>query len=227
MLRLAYSAEAASAAAIRPAGPGHGGLSAAEAGAIVAGILARDAEASRTLWCEFAPLVRRLLRRSLGPGHEIDDATQDVFCRLVRSLGGLRDPGALRSFVIGVALRVAGAELRKRHALRWFRLTPSGDVPELPNPAADHEMRAAVSRFYALLDRVGTDDRHCFVLRHLEELELADVAAALDVSLATVKRRLQRVEARVAAMADADPILSEFLREHAPRWSTSLAKRVP
>jgi len=222
MLRLAYSAEPAAA----PPAP-RAALGGEETRAMVLGVIARDPEASRALWREFAPLVRGLLRRSLGPAHDVDDATQDVFCRLVRSLPALRDPEALRSFVIGVALRVAGAELRRRHALRWLRLTPSGDVPEVQGGAADHETRAAVARFYALLDRVGTDDRLCFVLRHLEELELTDVASALDVSLATVKRRLQRVEARVAAMADADPILTEYLREHAPRWSTPRAVRIP
>ena len=51
-----------------------------------------------------------------------------------------------------------------------------------------------------------------FVLRHIEGLELGDVAAALKVSVATgIKRSLPKVSARVHAMAAGDPLLSTYL----------------
>jgi len=62
-----------------------------------------------------------------------------------------------------------------------------------------------------VLDRLSAADRAAFVLRHVEELELVDVAGALRVSLATAKRRLQRVTRRVFAMAASDPALAAYL----------------
>ena len=50
-----------------------------------------------------------------------------------------------------------------------------------------------------------------FSIRPGTSLELTDVAGALGVSLATAKRRLQRVTRRVFAMAAGDPVLSAYL----------------
>jgi RNA polymerase sigma-70 factor (ECF subfamily) len=53
-------------------------------------------------------------------------------------------------------------------------------------------------------------------LHHIEGLELLDVASALGVSLATVKRRLARVSARVVAMAQGDRMLIDYLGTSEP-----------
>jgi RNA polymerase sigma-70 factor (ECF subfamily) len=50
----------------------------------------------------------------------------------------------------------------------------------------------------------------------VEGLELLEVASALGVSLATVKRRLARVSARVWAMAQGDRMLIEYLDAGGP-----------
>ena len=60
------------------------------------------------------------------------------------------------------------------------------------------------------LDRVNTTDRTAFVLRFMEGLELAEVATALGLSLATTKRRLARVWARVILLVERDPVLVEY-----------------
>ena len=68
----------------------------------------------------------------------------------------------------------------------------------------------ALTRFYKILDRVNTTDRTAFVLRFMEGLELAEVATALGLSLATTKRRLARVWARVILLVERDPVLVEY-----------------
>jgi len=172
--------------------------------------------AASIAWDRFAPLVRGILRRSIGPDAEVEDAVQEVFLRFFRQVGGLRDAGALRPFVIGITLRVAGTELRRRRVRRWLRLTDDGDLPERAGAAADGDARAALRRLYAALDRLDDAGRLIFVLRHFEGLELTELAAALDTSLATTKRRLARVTARVLAMIERDPALAEYARALPP-----------
>jgi RNA polymerase sigma-70 factor (ECF subfamily) len=55
-------------------------------------------------------------------------------------------------------------------------------------------------------------DRTAFTLRFVEEMELREVAAAIDLSLATTKRRLTRAWKRVALLVSRDPALEQFLR---------------
>ena len=170
-----------------------------------------QARALGLVWDRYAALVRGILRRALGPGADVDDQVQVAFVELFRDAKNLRDPGALRSFLIGITTRVARAELRRRRFRRWLHLTDDGAVPEAADDAADDDAREAVARLYGVLDRLDEKGRMMFVLRHVEGLELTETAAAMGVSLATAKRHLAKVTARVHAMAARDPILAGYL----------------
>lgn len=181
--------------------------------ALVRALLDGDLQAPRLLWKRFSPLVYRVLKRSLGPGHDLEDLAQEVFLCLFGKVRTLRDPGALKAFVISVTVLTARHELRRRWVRRWVRL--SGDVAEVDTravyPEAGADAREALVRFYAILDRVNATDRTAFVLRYMEGLDLVDVAAAVGMSQATVKRRLTRVWARVALLVERDPLLADYL----------------
>ncbi|AKT39525.1 RNA polymerase sigma factor [Chondromyces crocatus] len=167
--------------------------------------------AATVIWTRFAPLVRRLLRRTLGPGDEVEDHVQETFLRFFRLVGELRDPALLQSYVVGITLRVAREALRRRRLRRWLTLTPSGVLPEAAGVSADPAARAAVLRLYALLDQVDDRSRVLFVLRYIEGLELTEIGRALGCSLATVKRHLARATQRILAGASRDPVLAGYV----------------
>ncbi len=174
-------------------------------------LAAGQARALGLVWDRYAGLVRGILTRALGPGADVDDQIQIAFVELFRDASKLRDPDALRSFLIGITTRVARSELRRRRFRRWFRLTDDGAVPEAADDGSDDDAREAVRRLYEVLDRLDEKSRMIFVLRHVEGLELTETAAAMGVSLATAKRRLARVTTRIRAMAARDPILAGYL----------------
>jgi RNA polymerase sigma-70 factor, ECF subfamily len=122
----------------------------------------------------------------------------------------LREPKALKAFVISVTVLTTRHELRRRWVRRWVRLSGKTDAAELEVVTPDTDAREALARFYKILDRVNTTDRTAFVLRFMEGLELAEVATALGLSLATTKRRLARVWARVILLVERDPVLVEY-----------------
>ncbi len=166
------------------------------------------------LWDRYAQVVRRILQRTLGPSADVEDALQDVFLRLFRDLESLREPSALRSFLIGITLHVATSELRRRRARRWLMLSDDGALPE-PVSSGDPiaaEEREALHALYRLLDRLDTQRRLVFVLRYVEGLELAELALVLDCSLATVKRRVSDAVQRVCRLAERDPRLSSYVK---------------
>lgn len=178
---------------------------------LVARALEGHTGAATTIWERYVVLVRGILRRSLGV-RDVEDHTQEVFLRLFDSLPNLRDPSALKSFVFGIALRVAATELRRRRMHAWLSLSPTG-TPADQNLAShdDPEAKVALGRLYAILDQLGTRARLAFVLRYVEGMELTEVAAALEISLATTKRQLARAASRVFAMVERDPALAHYL----------------
>jgi RNA polymerase sigma-70 factor (ECF subfamily) len=151
------------------------------------------------------------MSRAVGPDQEVEDLVQEAFLRLYRKLPDLREPGALKAFVVTITTRVLQTELRGRWLKRWLGLTGSGALPDRPAEEADLDAREALVRFYRLLDRLGPQHRTVFVLRYIEGMDLEDVATAAGVSLATVKRWLPRIVRRMFGQAERDPLLKSYV----------------
>jgi len=174
-------------------------------------LIARDPKAPRTLWRRYAPMVFRMLRRALGPGHDVEDLAQEVFLCVFEKVPTLREPKALKAFVISITVLTTRSELRRLWVRRWIRLSGKGDATAKAVVHLDTDSREALGRFYQVLDRINAQDRTLFVLRFMEGLGLLEVAAAAGMSLATTKRRLTRAWAKVILLVERDPLLSQYL----------------
>ena len=161
-------------------------------------------------WNKLAPMVFRFLNRVLGPDGEAEDLTQEVFLRVFAKVRGLRHPDALRSFVFSVAVRTLKSELRRRRVRRAFAQSEADSALDRAVDVIDAEARQALRRFYAILDHLNADDRAAFVLRHMEGMKLEEIAEALGVSLATVKRRLDRAGQAVSRRVERDAALAAY-----------------
>lgn len=179
--------------------------------ALVQALVAGERWATDLTWEQHAPMVFRLLERSLGPSGEAEDLTQDVFLRVFSRVHTLKDPNALRSFIYSVAVRILKWELRRRRVRRFLTLSPAGELPELPVRGADAEARQLLKRFYAVLERLSSDERMFFTLRHLEGLTVREMAETTALSAATVKRRLARAQQRVSALVAEDSGLAHYV----------------
>ena len=169
--------------------------------------------AAAAIWDRFSPFVRAILRRILGPDSEVNDLVQDVFLKIFKDIATLRDPRAFRAFVMQVATHAAISELRRRRVRRWLSLTRDGIVPDVSVRAvASSPERLALSALYRLLDELDPESRSAFVLHHIEELELREVASAMEISLATVKRRLANAHERLQHKAKDDVHLRAYVK---------------
>lgn len=177
---------------------------------MVRALRADDREAPALLWARCSPPVGRLLAKALGPGLDIDDLTQEVFARVFVRLPSLRDPSALRPFVLSVAGNVLKWELRRRWVGRKVRLSVSGNLPDVEGTSADTEARQALRRCYRIFDTFRTHERMAFVLRYLEEMTIEEVAATLDTSVSSAKRWVNRAAAKMSARMARDPDLQFF-----------------
>jgi len=164
----------------------------------------------------FSADVNRLVWRVLGADAEHDDVVHHVFIQLVTGIAKVREPEAMRVWMASVCIKTVRTEIRRRRLRRLFAVTDANRRP-IAAPAEDHEARDLLERTYAVLDALPADERIAFVLRYIEELPLADVAGACDCSLATIKRRLAKAEARFTRLAAREPALAARIKE-GQRW---------
>lgn len=181
---------------------------------LVAGLVARDPAAAMAAWDRFGPVVRGLLARHVGGTCDRDDLVQEVFLHFFRKVVDLREPAAVGSYIVGITIRVARGELRRRRLRRWLRLTPDGDVQDIPAPCADHEAREALARVERMLGELDSEVRMAFVLRHVHGMELQEVARALGCSLATTKRRILKANQVLAARVRGDRRIADALARY-------------
>lgn len=179
---------------------------------LVLALRARHPDAGTQLFDRYAPHVRRVLVRVMGPDSEILDLVHDVFVTALESVGRLVDPRALRAWLTQIAVFTARARIRRRVRGRILRLLPFHELPEPELPPADFEGSEAMQAVYRVLAELDTDQRIAFALRFIGGMELTDVAAACGVSLATIKRRLSRAQSIFALGAAREPALAEWLQ---------------
>jgi RNA polymerase sigma-70 factor (ECF subfamily) len=163
-----------------------------------------DASAAEALFDRYAPYVERLLARALGADSELADVLQEVFVRAYRAIHTLKDAAALKGWLTTLTLFTARAHIRARTRRSWLRFVDWHQLPELPPVPEDPQARDTLIHLHQILDRIPADQRIAFVLRFVEGMELTEVASACGVSLATVKRRLDRAQARFERLAHAE-----------------------
>lgn len=185
--------------------------------AIVAALRARQPAGGAALYDRHHEHVRRVIIRMLGPGAHLGDLVQDVFVSAIDSIDRLERPDSLRAWLASIAVFRARAEIRSRSRARWFPLFAEEDLPEEQARVSTPEIDEAVRTTYLVLEKLGADERIAFALRFVDGMELVEVAEACEVSLATIKRRLSRAQAKFMNIARTYPVLQEWL-ERGERW---------
>lgn len=157
-----------------------------------------DVAAFETIIRRHGPLVRAYATRIVGSVSEADDVAQESFSTAWQRLPELRDPAAVKPWLMRIASRQAFTHLRRR---------PS-DAP-LPDPEPAVESRHQpenVAIRHAQLDALGgalnalpEDQRRCWLLREVAELSYDEIAQELEVPRATVRGKLARARASIYA----------------------------
>jgi len=152
------------------------------------------------VYSDHADLVFRNLRRMGLRPPTLDDAMQDVFLVVHRRLHEFEQRSALKTWIIGIALRVASDHLRrqKRQAARHEPL--DADVSDLARKDP-HELAAArqqAALLYAILAELDEAKRAVFILAEIEELSAPEIAQVVNANVNTVASRLKAARRKFA-----------------------------
>jgi RNA polymerase sigma-70 factor (ECF subfamily) len=136
------------------------------------------------------------------PLAQVNDAAQEVFIVVHRRLPDFEARSSLKTWIFGIALRVASEE--RRSARRRPEAPLDSDLPAraVSDPHEDVARAQAVRVLYALLDELSDEKREVFVLAELEQMTAPEIAELLSINLNTVYSRLR------AARRDFDAALS-------------------
>lgn len=133
------------------------------------------------------PLFRYIVA-VVNDRHLAEDVLQEVFIRIYRKLGWLREPQAFRAWSYQIATREAFRYL-KRERLWTDQVRDEGVLNVIPvvEPVYSREL---VQRLPELVGDLSPGSRAVIVLYYLHELSLVETAAVLDIPVGTVKSRL-------------------------------------
>lgn len=151
------------------------------------------------------------LRRFFGtkvPDSEVLDLVQNTMLAYVE--GDARRRAEPRSYLWGIArLQVLKYYEKHRRPTQPFDSTLHTAMDLGPSLSSTFEKRG---RLVAALRALPTDQQVAIELRHGEGLKLEEVAAALDVSLATAKRYLAAAEEKLRAeLGDLRALAAEYV----------------
>jgi len=183
----------------------------------------------------FCALVRRYQGRvyavAVGILADFDlarDAAQEALLCAYCDLAKLRDPARFGAWLCGIARNTAFEVRRDRRRQRTLaeraaqRAPQDSAAPSARAMAASNEERSLVRE---ALGRVRQADREALVLRYADGLSYEEICGFLDVSVGTLKGRLQRGR---AALRKELAMVKQACKDNAPddAFARSLARAV-
>lgn len=167
----------------------------------------------------------RVARAILRDDSEAEDVMQDAYVRAYEHLNQFAGKAAFSTWLTRIAVHEALARKRRRGRVEELEAVQARRdcMPMLKSSTPDPEARTAQSQLRQLLESaieaLPEDYRTVVVLREVEELNVAETAASLEVSEAVVKTRLHRAHAmlRRELYARAQGRVNDLYPFHAPR----------
>lgn len=163
--------------------------------ALARGAAGGDRAAFTGLMRRYNRRLFRLARAALRDDAEAEDALQEAYIAVYRSIGQYRGEASLSTWLSRVVLNECRARLRK--GVRRQNVFPIVTSDEMDTMVGDEsgrpdrafgrsEMRALIER---KLDQLPDEYRMAFMLRAIEEFTVEEAAACLGIPEATVRSR--------------------------------------
>ena len=172
-----------------------------------------DHHALDIIWQRYSAAVRSTLYSALGPDHAIDDLIQDVFISFYRGAGRVKNPSALKAYLLGSAVRIAAFERRTRgRRSKWLAVFEQLGFDSSERQQPDVGQIDVLAALHRVLEQVSERPRTAFILRYVEDLTISEIAVAMGTSDATAKRDVVRGRARVLLLASKEPSLHDHLK---------------
>ncbi len=149
----------------------------------------------------------RYLAYVLGSQAEAEDVAQEVYVKAWQKLATFRGESSFQTWLRSIATRLAYNRRRDRSTRARYEEEAGAELDLVFRPdGGDVDAREVL---IVVLSALPYPYREILVLRHVEELEVSEIARALDVGLSAAKMRLKRAREafwdRYTEVTDAPP----------------------
>lgn len=160
---------------------------------------AGDMEAWRSLYERYAPLVHRFSAALGVPSDEREDAAQDIFIAVYRSLRHFRGEAQLSTWIYRIAARHAIRLGRKRRMREAMHLTMIKEKPAISADPSEHSVQIATLDH--MLAKLPPKKRTVLVLFEIEGLSAKEISDVVGCPENTVWSRLHHARAEMVKAA--------------------------
>ena len=158
-----------------------------------------DVAAWRILYDRYAPLVHRFASALGVPVEEREDAAQDIFIAVFRSLRHFRGEAQLSTWIYRIAARHAIRLGRRRRTRETMRMTMLNEKPTvLVDPAERSTQIATLDR---MLAKLPPKKRAVLVLFEIEGLSAKEISDVVGCPENTVWSRLHHARSEMVKAA--------------------------
>ncbi|WP_229741033.1 RNA polymerase sigma factor [Silvibacterium dinghuense] len=149
----------------------------------------------------YRPRIFRFLMSSLGDRDTAESLTQDCFLKAYNARHQFRGESSLSTWLTRIALNLVRDHLRSRRIRFWQKTRDTAldlvDISDwLPDGNATPEARCLqqeqVKTLWAAVEQLSKQQKTVFLLRFVEEMELAEIADTTGMNASTVKSHLYR-----------------------------------
>lgn len=167
-----------------------------------------DPDLFEAFYREHVEAVQRFVARRVGDRERAADLTAEIFLAAIDSAQRYRPRrGAPRAWLFGIARTLVASERRQRgrEQVGQSRLRGSALLDEEGAAEMDARIDAAAQsrRLYAAMDRLSETERAVLELVAIDELTVAEAAAAAGVRPVTARVRLHRARRKLRAELEA------------------------
>jgi len=155
-----------------------------------------DADAVRAIWHAHRRWVAAILLAHMPRGVELEDLLQEVAMKLVRHVGSLQDPAAIRPWLRTIAINAARTSGRRQKVRKRFfpRLVAENEPVEAPTPEAPTQVKVMEEgkRAMEMARNLPEEYREPLLLRAVRGMSYRQIADTLGVPITTIETRLVR-----------------------------------
>jgi RNA polymerase sigma-70 factor (ECF subfamily) len=167
---------------------------------LVARCCAGDRTAWRALYERHAALVYRFLSALGVRDPDREDACQDVFLAVYRSLRSFRGEAQLSTWIYRITARTSGKLIQKRRLRNALAETLNLEAP--PTASDPREQTARSLLLDRMLDKLNPKKRLVLVLFELEGVPVEEIARIAECPTNTVWSRLHHARLDLTKMAN-------------------------
>ncbi len=161
-----------------------------------------DIDAFEQLIAKYQQKIYNIAYRLMANSHDASDLAQEALIKVYKSIGSFRLDASFSTWIYHIVTNVCRDELRKRNRHQVISLDEpiagsdgeiTREVPDLANcPEYTYEQKESEEYIQSLINSLNPEYRMVLVMRELMGFSYEEIAGELNITLGTVKSRLNR-----------------------------------